>query len=311
LSGRLRWPAGAALLVGFAALPQVMPDWTAFFVIVGIFYLAVLGLSLLTGWAGQVSLGQTAFMAVGGYGVGVLSLRRGWSPALAGLAAAAASAVLAVVLGAVLLRLRGYYLALATLGLAVITEGLATGLVDVTGGPSGLVGVPNLSLGDFVINDPQSYYYLLLVTCSLGAWIVWNLTHSQIGRAFAAIAADQQAAAALGINAARFKTVAFVISAIFASLAGTVYATYFRFYAPDLVSVTVAFSLVVMLALGGSRSLIGPLLGAFSLRVIPQGGQAVGLWEPLMAGVLLILVMTYLPAGLWGAVMALWRRTGR
>jgi branched-chain amino acid transport system permease protein len=311
----LRW-AGVVVLVGaFAALPQVAPDWTAFFVMVGIFYLAVQGLSLLTGWAGQISLGQTAFMAVGGYGGGLLSLRLHWPPALAALVAAVASAALAVLLGTALLRLRGYYLALATLGLSVMTEGLATGLVDLTGGPSGLVGVPNLGFGEFVISDPEGYYYLLLVACSLGAWIIWNISRSQTGRAFSAIAVDQHAAAALGINAASFKTVAFVLSAVFASVAGSVYASYFRFYAPDLVSVTVAFSLVVMLALGGSRSLLGPLLGAFFLRVIPQadlllprGSHAISLWEPLIAGVLLILVITYLPTGLWGGGIAVWRR---
>lgn len=306
--GWLRWPAVAAVVIGFAALPQVMPEWTAFFVIVGIFYLAVQGLSLLTGWTGQVSLGQTAFMAVGGYGGGLLSLRLGWPTALSMVASALVSAALAVVLGAALLRLRGYYLALATLGLAVMTQGLATGVVDLTGGPSGLVGVPNLGFGDLMLTDPAGYYYLLLVMCTAGGWVIWNLARSQTGRALAAISADQQAAAMLGINAAYFKTMAFVLSAVFASLAGSIYAHYFRFYSPDLVSVTVSFSLVVMLALGGSRSLVGPFLGALFLRLIPQGGQALGLWQPLIAGVLLILVMTYFPAGLWGGALALWRR---
>ena len=310
-----RRPARAGLtvaaLLALAALPLVLPDATDFLVLVGILYLVVMGLDVLTGYAGQVSLGQTAFMAVGGYGGALLSMRLGWPTALSLLAAAAASALLALVLGLTLLRLRGYFLALATLGLAVIAQGLATSLVGLTGGPSGLVGVPNLGLGPLVLTDPTSYYELVLVLCLAGALFKHNLVRSQSGRALVAVAADQQAAAVLGIDPGAFKTGALVLSAVYASVAVSVYADYFRFFSPDLIAVTVAFSLIVMLALGGSRSLLGPLLGVILLQLLPRAGQAVALYEPLIAGIVLVLVVTYFPAGLWGGARRAWEALAR
>ncbi len=284
---------------------MAVPRWANFLVIAGVFYLVVLGLDVLMGQTGQVSLGQTTFMALGAYGGGLLSLKVGWPTAAAAVAALAASIVLAVALGKTLLRLRGYYLALATLGLAVITQGLATSLVDVTGGPSGLVGIPNLTIGPLTFADDTSNYYLVAVLCIAACWFSRNLTRSQTGRALAAIAADQTAAAMLGVDPAAYKTRAFVLSAAYASVAGSVYAYYFRFFSPDMVGVVVAFSLVVMLGLGGSRSLIGPLLGVLLLQLIPQGGQRIAIFEPLIAGIILIVVMTYLPTGLWGGIRQL------
>lgn len=296
--------AGAALVVA-AVLPFLVPGWTGLLVVVGIFFLVVLGLNLLTGLAGQVSLGQTLFMALGGYGAGLLTLRLHWPTTLATVVMALVSALVAALLGGTLLRLRGYYLALATLGLAVITEALATGLGDLTGGPSGLVAVPSLQLGGWTVFTDRANYYVLLVVCAAGAWFVAGIQRGQTGRALTAVAADTPAASMLGIDSAAYKTRAFVASAVFASVAGSLYAFYLRFVSPDVISVTVAFSVVIMLALGGSRTLAGPLLGALVLQGLPQAGQTFSRWEPLVAGVVLIVVMTYFPRGLWGTAKAL------
>jgi branched-chain amino acid transport system permease protein len=309
---RSRLATGAIALALAAVLPFIVPSWTGLLVVVGIFFLVVLGLNLLTGMSGQVSLGQTLFMAVGGYGAGLLTLRLHWPTTLAALAMAVVSALVAALLGGTLLRLRGYYLALATLGLAVITESLASGLGDATGGPSGLVAVPSLQLGGWAVFSDRANYYVLLVVCALGAWFVANIQRSQTGHALTAVAADTPAASMLGINSARYKTQAFVASAVFASVAGSLYTFYLRFISPEVVGVTVAFSVVIMLALGGSRTLVGPLLGALVLQGLPQAGQTLSLWEPLAAGIVLIVVMTYFPLGLWGTAKALWpRRSAR
>lgn len=304
-------PALAAVgLVVALALPYVLPGTTSLLVIVGVFFLIVLGLNLLMGQAGQTSLGQTLFMAIGGYGAGLLALKLHWPTALAAAGMAVVSAGVAAVLGAAFLRLRGYYLALATLGLAVITQNLATGLGPLTGGPSGLVGIPSLRLGPIVFFSDQANYYLVLVVCGLGAWFVGNLQRGQTGRALSAIAADPQAAAMLGIKPSRYKTRAFVVSAVFASLGGSLYAFYFRFISPEMVGVTVAFAIVIMLTLGGARTLAGPLIGALLLQGLPMAGQRVALWEPLVAGLVLIVVVTYFPLGIWGGTRALigrWR----
>ncbi len=149
---------------------------------------------------------------------------------------------------------------------------------------------------------------MLLVVCGIGAWFVANVQRSQTGRALTAVAADTPAAAMLGIDTARYKTQAFVASAVFASVAGSLYTFYLRFISPEVISVTVAFSVVIMLSLGGARTLIGPLLGALILQGLPQAGQAFSLWMPLVAGIVLIVVMTYFPHGLWGTAKALARR---
>ncbi len=306
--GAAAGPRRAAAALGLAlavVLPFLVPGWTGLLVVVGIFFLVVLGLNLLTGLSGQVSLGQTLFMALGGYGAGLLTLRLHWPTTLATVVMAVASALVAALLGTVLLRLRGYYLALATLGLAVITASLAAGLPDLTGGPSGLVAVPSLQLWGWTVFSDRANYYVLLVVCGAGAWFVANVQRGQTGRALVAVAADTPAAAMLGIDTARYKTQAFVASAVFASVAGSLYTFYLRFISPDVVGVTVAFSVVIMLALGGSRTLVGPLLGALVLQGLPQAGQTFALWEPLVAGVVLIVVMTYFPLGLWGTAKAL------
>lgn len=298
---RWRWPAGLVALAVAVALPYLLPATIGLLVVVGIFFIVILGLNLLTGYAGQVSLGQTFFMAIGGYGAGLLTLELHWPTVLAAIVMAAVSGAVATVLGTAFLRLRGYYFALATLGLAVITESLATAASGLTGGPSGLVGVPSLHLGGLVVFSDTSNYYVLLVLGVAGAAFIANLQRGHTGRVLSAIATDPAAAAMLGVKASRYKTTAFAISAVYASVGGSLYAYYLRFFSPAVIGVTIAFSIVIMLALGGSRTLIGPLLGALVLQGLPVVGQSFSLWEPLVAGILLILVITYLPSGIWGS----------
>ena len=295
----------AVVLVVLIAVPYATSGYLSFLIVLGIFFFIVLGLDVFLGQAGQVSLGQTLFVALGAYGAGVLSLRYSVPTVLAMAIMAVVSAALAYVLGRLFLRLRGYYLSLATLGLAVITASLANGLGDVTGGPSGLVGIPNIGIGSFVAVSDTANYYVVLVVCVLGALFVSGLLRSQTGRALAAVSSDQQAAAMLGINPARYKTSAFMVAAVFASVGGSLYGFYSRFVSPDMVGVLVALNLVVMLALGGSRTIVGPLLGVFLLQILPEAGQSVAAYEPLLAGVVLVIVITYLPQGLWGGVRTL------
>jgi len=305
-------PVAATLaLVALVVIPLLLPGAATFLIPVGIFFIVVLGLDVFLGHAGQVSLGQTLFMGLGAYGVGVLALRWHVPTVLGVVIMAIVSAGVAYLLGRPFLRLRGYYLSLATLGLAVIAASLATGLDDLTGGPSGLVGIPPLTVGSFSFISDISNYYVILGVGAVGAWFVHGVTRTRTGRALAAIAGDHHAAAMLGVDPARYKTRAFVLAAVFASVGGSLYACYSQFVSPDFIAVPVAFNLVVMLALGGSRSIMGPLLGALLIQALPQAGQSVALYEPLIAGVVLILVITYLPEGLWGGLRALVGRFSR
>jgi branched-chain amino acid transport system permease protein len=299
------------MLAVLVAVPYLVPGILSLIVVVGIFYVVLLGLGLLVGDAGQVSLGQTMFMAIGGYGAGYATLRWQWPTTVALVVMAVVSAIVAALIGAAFLRLRGYYFALATLGLAVITESLASALSGVTGGPSGLVGVPSLQLGSLTIFSDRANYYVLLVVGGLGAWFIANLRRAQTGRVLAAIANDSSAAAMLGIRSARYKTATFVISAVFASVGGSLYAFYLRFISPEVIGVLVAFNVVIMVALGGARTLMGPLLGALLLQGLPLVGAEFALWQPFVSGVVLIIVMTYLPRGIWGGFRDLAKRTLR
>lgn len=303
LSGRTTRVGLAVIGVVLAlALPYLIPTQMSLAVTVGIFYLACIGLTPLIGQAGQVSLGQTLFMAIGAYGAGLLTLRWHWPTAVAAIALAVFCGGLALLFGAAFLRLRGYYFALATLGLAVATASLSTAWITVTGGPSGMVDIPSLNLFGYEVFSDQANFYLLAVLGGLAAWITTNLRKSQTGRALAAVGNDSVAAGMLGINASRYKATAFAISAVTASLAGSLYAFYLRFFSPEIITVTVAFSIVIMVAIGGSRSAIGPLIGALVIQGVPQMGQTFSTWVPLFAGVVLIVVMTYFPTGLWGAI---------
>lgn len=284
------------------ALPYLVPSQMSLLVTVGIFYLACVGLTPLIGQAGQVSLGQTMFVAIGGYGAGLLTTKWQVPSALAVVLLAVLSGALALLLGAAFLRLRGYYFALATLGLAVATVSISTAWIALTGGPSGLVGIPSLSFFGYEVFSDQANFYVLVVLGGIAAWIISNLRNSQTGRALAAVGNDAVASGMLGINSSRYKSVAFAISAITASIAGSLYAFYLRFFAPEMVTVTIAFSIVIIVAIGGARSVIGPLIGALIIQGLPQVGGAFATWVPLLAGVVLIIVMTYFPAGLWGAI---------
>lgn len=305
----VRWVGAAVFLVVAVVLPFAVPGLTGLLVVSAIFFLVALGLTLLMGHAGQVSLGQTLFMAIGGYGAGALSLTLHWPTPLSALAAAVLSGVVAFVLGRLFLRLRGYYFALATLGLAVATQSLASAWTGVTQGPSGMVGIPSFQLGGYSVFSDRANYFLLLIIGLIATLFIANVKRSQTGRVLTAIGNDPGAASMLGINTARYKTTAFVVSAALASIGGSMYAFYLRFMSPDVLAVTVAFSIVIMIALGGARTLVGPLLGAIVIQGLPIAGQSFALWEPLVAGALLILVMTYLPQGIWGTLVTSVRST--
>jgi branched-chain amino acid transport system permease protein len=299
------------VIVILALLPLIFPAWTSFLIVVGIYFLAVLGLDMFVGQTGQVSLGQTLFFAIGAYGGGILTLDHGVPTLAATAIMAVASAAVAYLLGRPFLRLRGYYLALATLGLAVITQSTATGLTSLTGGPSGLSGMPNLAIGTYVFESDPANYYVVLALGLIAALLVTGIRRSAAGRALAAIAGDQQAAAMLGVDPATYKTRAFVLAATFASIAGSLFAFYNRFVSPESVSVVMALNFVIMLAIGGSRTLLGPLLGVLLIQALPQASQSFARYEPLLAGLVLVVVITYLPDGLWGGIRAFATRRRR
>jgi branched-chain amino acid transport system permease protein len=304
LPARLAWPlAGLAVIVA-AVFPFVVADngIMSSLVIAATLFMALMGLDVLMGYAGQVSLGQAGFMAIGGYTSGYLAINYGVAPVLSIFAGIGVSLTCALVLSVVTLRLRGHYLALATLAFGLLIDSCAVGFLDITGGPSGLVGIPSFSVGSFTFATPRAMYYLVL---ALDVVILLGLVgamRSGFGRALKAIRSDQMAAAALGINTVRYKLVAFLISVTLASLAGSLYAFFFNFLSPEMVGASRSLELVAMLIIGGESTLVGGLFGALLLTLLPVIFAPLAIYKTFASGALLVTSFLYLPQGLYGAV---------
>jgi branched-chain amino acid transport system permease protein len=262
----------------------------------------VIGLDVLMGFAGQVSLGQGGFMAIGGYVAAVLATTYGWSPLVGTLLGCGASLICALLLSMATMRLRGHYLALATLAFGLVVDSLDVGMMETTGGPSGLVGIPSFAIGGFSFDSDRSMYYLvvgIIVVLVLG---LLGGMRSGFGRALMAVRADRLAAGALGINVARMKLAAFSISAVLASLAGSLYAFYFHYLSPEMVGTQRSFEMITMLVIGGEGTLVGPLLGVALLTLLPTLVQSLALYKILAEGLLLVLAFSFLPEGMFGGL---------
>jgi branched-chain amino acid transport system permease protein len=305
--------AGAVLAVAvIAALPAFVGGGVlSSLVIAGLIFIAVMGLDVLMGFAGQVSLGHAAFVGIGGYVAGIASVRFGLAPPLGLLLGLAVSLACAAILSALTVRLRGHYMALATLAFGLLVDSLAVGLGNLTGGPSGLTQIPHFALFGYVFADGRANYYLVWAVAIVIFALLANLLRSDFGRALRAIRTDQTAALALGIDVPRYKLYAFLISAACASLAGSLYAYYFQFLSPEMVSTPRSLEYVTMLVIGGEGSLAGPLLGVLLIVLLPTAIQPLAQAKTLFAGVVLVGSLLFLPSGMFGALAAAIARTRR
>jgi branched-chain amino acid transport system permease protein len=202
-------------------------------------------------------------------------------------------------------RLRGHFLALATLAFGLMVDSLTVGLTDITGGPSGLVGIPSFSMAGHVFTGQVQMYYLVAVLIILLTLMLHGGMRSGFGRALKAVRTDETAAAALGVNVARYKLAAVCLSAALASLSGSLYAFYFHFLSPDMVGAPRSFEMIAMLVAGGEGTLIGPILGVALLTLIPTIFQPFALYKTFAEGVLLVMCFLWLPEGMFGGI-ALW-----
>jgi branched-chain amino acid transport system permease protein len=313
LPPRLGWPLVVLALVVAVLVPFAITDNGVMsgLVIAAILFMTLMGLDVLMGYAGQVSLGQAGFMAIGGYTSGYLAINYEITPVLSILAGIGVSLACALVLSVVTLRLRGLYLALATLAFGLLVDSCAVGFLDITGGPSGLVGIPSFSAAGFTFATPRAMYYLVL---ALDVVILIGLVgamRSGFGRALKAIRSDQMAAAALGINTVRYKLAAFLISVTLASLAGSLYAFFFNFLSPEMVGTGRSLELVAMLIIGGESTLVGGLFGALLLTMLPTIFAPLAIYKTFASGALLVASFLYLPQGIYGALVQMAVRLGR
>lgn len=295
-----------AMVVVLVLAPIILgPTNTNLLVLVCINVLAAVGLSLLFGYAGQISLAQAQLMGLGAYTSAILTTRVGFPVWLAIVAAAVVPGVVAYAVGRPILRLRGYYLAMATVAIGGILAVLFQQLTSVTGGFNGIVGIPSPSIGPLSLNQPETFYYLALVLAALAVLFAWNLTRSRMGRAMRAIRESETGAAVMGVNVPALKTVIFVMSAVMAGLAGSLYAHYTLFISPETFSISQSVTFVLILSIGGMGSLGGAVVGAILLTLLPQWLRAFGAYDNLIYGVLVVVVIMFLPGGIWGGLQGL------
>ncbi len=269
-------------------------------VLAGIYSVAIMGLVVLIGIGGQFSLGHAAFFGIGAYTAALLA-RKGYSGFVTLPAAGTVAAVVAMTIGFPLLRLRGYYLAVATLALGLITLSIFNGWRSVTLGPSGISAIPPLSFGPLQIaTDGASYWASWLIALG-GIWSIINLRSSRIGQAMLAVKRDETAASAMGIDVRWVKVKVFSLSAGFAGVAGALYAHYFAFISPERFNVFASFELLLAALLGGTGTPFGAVLGALLLIWLPEAVAPLRDYKTMVYGLIFILVSLYLPQGLVGA----------
>ena len=277
--------------------------------IIGINTLLALGLNMLMGYAGQISLGHAAFYGIGAYTTAILTANLNWSPWLALPAAVLLTALVAFLVAVPMLKLSGYYLGMGTLGFGMITYILIRQWSTVTGGDSGLVGIPALALGPLTLASGQAYFYLVWGVVLISFMVCERLVDSRVGRALRAIHDGEHVAAAMGIDTSRLKTGVFVLSAIFAALAGFLYAHLVSFISPNSFDFLVSVRLVTMVVIGGMASIWGSLLGASLLTILPEWLHVFSDYEMVVYGMILMTIMIFLPQGLTRGLLDLYERS--
>jgi branched-chain amino acid transport system permease protein len=301
---------GVALvvLVAVAAIVWFLPAYyTGLLTLVGIYSLVTIGLNLFMGYAGQVSLGQAAFVGIGAYTSAVLAVDLHVTPWLGAVAGALVAALVAYVLSFVALRLRENLLALATLALGIVIN-VVFNEWDFIGGSSGFKDIPGFTLGSFAF-DPRAYAIMSWALVAAGIWFAGNLVRSSFGRSLIAVSAGELGARALGVNAERLKRQTFVLSAVYAGIAGAVYASYQSYIDPSSFGFLLSVNFVLMCVIGGLRSLWGAVIGAAIVVALGQILQSVvplvlpgarGDFQQFFLGAILIAILILSPRGITG-----------
>lgn len=265
--------------------------------------IVVLGLNLFIGYAGQISLGHAAFFGLGAYGSAIASGSWSLPPWIAMVLVATAVGVIALLVGIPVLRLTGHYLAMATLGFNFVVHTILLEWDEVTGGPSGFSGIPSLNIGDFYFDDEIRLHYLLWGMAMMFLLLSLNLVRSGVGRGLAAVAGDETAAASLGVDTRSAKIKVFVLSAVFASVGGSLFAHCYSFVSPDSFGIFTSADLVIMVVVGGMGSIWGSIFGAGLITVLPEWMDVFETYKDFIHGGILVLVLMFLPQGLVSGIV--------
>ncbi|MGH8682103.1 MAG: branched-chain amino acid ABC transporter permease [Burkholderiales bacterium] len=299
--------AFAVAILAIVAAPFLLgtPYWRGILVLCAMNVLLAMSLNLVIGYTGQLNLGQSAFFGIGAYVSTILIKTYGWSFWLAALAAVIAAGVLGLALAAFAARLRGHYLAIASLGFAVITYQVLLNWEDVTEGVRGIYGILPPVRGTTAL-------FYLVAGIAAGVYVLLdNLVRSPIGDTLRAIREDEVSAASLGINRALWKAFAFGLGAAIAGLAGVFYPGFVGTLVPDAFGIVESFTMMAMVIVGGMGTMIGPVIGAIVLTFLPEVLRGFGELRLMIYGLALTLVVLFMPGGIvqaWTALRARVRR---
>lgn len=300
------WIAGCVLLVlVFPFLVGQSSYYMGLAATVAMYAIASIALNLLTGYGGQVSVGHSGFLVIGAYAAAILSASCGFPFWLALPAAGIITAVIGLVIGLPAVRLRGHFLAVATLGFGLSMPAVALNWKSLTHGYSGMA----VMRPDAFSSDLAFYYVIAVITFFI-IWLAVNIARSRMGRAFVAVRDSEVAATANGINVAFYKATMFVVSAFFTGIAGGLYAYWVGFVSPNDYTIVTSFLLLAMIVIGGLASIWGAVLGALLLTVIPHfTDDYVGVTD-LVIGIAVMAVILLRPAGL-ASLLTPWKKSGR
>ncbi|MGX5658747.1 branched-chain amino acid ABC transporter permease [Castellaniella ginsengisoli] len=289
----------AVLALALVAAPFLAPNSYYLDIVIRMCINAVivLSLNLLIGYAGQISLGHAGFVGLGAYASAVLPSHFGWHPLLALAAGAAGTGLLALLVARPILRLKGHYLAMATLGLGIIINIVIRNEATWTGGPDGMP-VPSMELFGYELVRDTQWYWVVATILLLSVWGALNLIDSPFGRALRGLHGSEIASQVVGVDVPRYKTAVFVLSAVAASVMGSVLAHYVGFVTPEVANFFHSIELVTMVVVGGMASVFGSVLGAVLLTALPQALATFEGWEIVVFGAILMLCMIFLPRGL-------------
>ncbi len=302
----------AALTLILALAPAVLVNdyFYDVAILVGLNAIVCVGLNLLIGYAGQISLGHAGFYGLGAYGSALLAARYGVPPVAALALACTGVALLAFIVGRPILRLKGHYLAMATLGLGIIIAIVIANEDWLTGGPDGM-SVPKLTILGWAVRGSQAWYWVVAACLLVAVWLSLNLIESPRGRALRALHTSEVAAEVVGIDSAHQKLMVFVMSAVFAAFAGGLTAFYSGFITPEKASFMHSVELVTMVVFGGMASTYGAVVGAAVLTILPQALTVVKEYEMVVLGAIMMGTMVFFPRGAVPTIAALLQRRKR
>jgi len=273
--------------------------------LIAVHAVVVLGLNLFIGYAGQISLGHAAFFGLGAYGSAILTTAFTIPTPLAMALTATGVGLTALVIGVPTLRLSGHYLAMATLGFNIVVHNIFVQWDRVTGGPSGLSGIPPFAVLGFAFRGEAQHYYLLWGAAMIFLTLSLNLVRSGVGRGLAALAEDEVSAAAMGVDVRRGKIAVFTVSAVFASIGGSLFAHYMGTVTPDTFGIFASIDFVIMVVIGGMGSLWGSLAGAAVVTVLPHLLGPLEGSKDIIYGLVVVTILLVLPRGLLAEIAAL------